>query len=91
MTEHGFLDALCSQLSPGRDRGDVVHAGEAEPRYSFSPRRFASAALASRRFRRRRSAGKRGRLCAAGATIDHAILEMDRSELPLISARCCAT
>ncbi|NWN23175.1 hypothetical protein GY661_25340, partial [Escherichia coli] len=26
-----------------------------------------------------------GRLCAAGRTIDHAILEMDRSELPLIS------
>lgn len=85
VTGHGFVDALCSQYRPGETVA-MVHAGEAgteifllaealrEHGIGFMSVSPAAIELADSGLR------------ADGQAIDHAILEMDRSELPLIPA-----
>jgi hypothetical protein len=83
VTGHGFVDALCSRYRPG-DTVAMLHGGEAGTEIflladilrkrgtDFMPVSPVEIELEG------------GKLRAGGRTIDHAILEMDRSELPLI-------
>lgn len=83
VTGHGFVDALCGRYRAGETVA-MLHAGEAGTEIFL----FAEAL-------RERGIGflpvspsaitlEGGRLHTAGRVIDHVILEMDRSELPLI-------
>lgn len=84
VTGHGFLDALCSQYRPGETVA-MLHAGEAGTEIFLLAEALRERGIGFASVSPAAIGLEGGRLCAAGRTIDHAILEMDRSELPLIS------
>lgn len=86
VTGHGFVDALCNRYRPG-DTVAMLHAGEAGTEIFLLTEALLDRGIGFVSASPAEIALEDGRLRAAGRTIDHVILEMDRSELPLIPDR----
>lgn len=83
VTRYGFVDALCSQYRSG-DTVAMLHADEAGTEIFFLAEALRERSIDFVSVSPAAIELEGGELRTAGRTIDHVILEMDRSELPLI-------
>ncbi|AJP71188.1 hypothetical protein [Sphingomonas hengshuiensis] len=83
VTGHGFVDALCAPYSPG-DTVAMLHAGEAGTEIFLLAEMLGERGIDFLSVSPTALERVGGTLRAGGRTIDHVILEMDRSELPSI-------
>lgn len=85
VTGHGFVDALCSRYRPG-DTVAMLHAGEAGTEIFLLAEALRDRGIDFISVSPAEVGLEDGGLRGGGRAIDHVILEMDRSELPLIPA-----
>lgn len=85
VTGHGFVDALCRGYRPGETVA-MLHASEAGTEIFLLADELRERGIGFLSASPAQIELEDGGLCAAGRTIDHVILEMDRSELPSIPA-----
>lgn len=86
VTGHGFIDALCSRYRPGETVA-MLHAREAGTEIFLLAEALRERDIGFLSVSPAVIELEDGGLRAAGRTIDHVILEMDRSELPSIPGK----
>lgn len=83
VTGYGFIDALCGQYRAGETVA-MLHAGEAGTEIFLLAEALRERGIGFMSASPAEVVLEAGRLRMAGRMVDHVILEMDRSELPLI-------